>query len=64
VLTHEARQLPAWLIFDVRQRKHDAITLILPGPQLGTNFHDSAFGAAEWAIKNETGGDVIETGNE
>jgi hypothetical protein len=39
-------------------------TVMLPGPQFGTNFHDYAFGAADWAIENESGGDVIETGNE
>ena len=38
--------------------------VMLPGPQFGTNFHDYALGAADWAITNEAGGDVIETGNE
>ena len=41
----------------------DAAKITLPGPQYGTNFHDYAYGAADWALENEDGGDVIETGN-
>lgn len=48
-------------------KPHDHIkngTVHLPCPEYGMNFHEYAHGATEWAMENEDGGDVIETGND
>ncbi len=38
--------------------------VLLPGPQYGSNYHEYAWGAADWAIENENGPDRIEFGTE